>query len=105
MVSSSAMKPLEGKRSMRRLSRIPSFRLTFSISAYCVSNWLRASICLLRSSAAGWAPSPATTRLMSVSGFRPEAAASARDDDAGRGHVGDADRLALEVGELLDRAV
>ena len=29
----------------------------------------------------------------------------ARDDDAGRRHVGDADRLALEVAELLDRAV
>ena len=50
----------------------------FSISAYCVSNWLSASICLLRSSAAGCAPSPATTRLMSVSGFRPDVAASAR---------------------------
>jgi len=50
----------------------------FSISAYCVSNWLSASICLLRSSAAGCAPSPATTTLMSVSGLRPEAAARAR---------------------------
>ena len=50
----------------------------FSMSAYCVSNWLSASTCLVRSMAAGWAPSPATTMLTSVSGSRPAAATWAR---------------------------
>ena len=49
-----------------------------SISAYCVSNWLSASTCLFRIIAAGWAPSPATTMLTSVSGLSPAAATCAR---------------------------
>src|SRR4029434_10025145 len=43
----------------------------FSTIAYCVSNWLSASTCLLLSIAAVCAPSPATTMLTSVSGFIP----------------------------------
>ena len=49
-----------------------------SISAYCVSNWLSASTCLLRIIAAGCAPSPATTMVTSVSGLSPAAATCAR---------------------------
>ncbi len=50
----------------------------FSTMAYWVSNWLRASTCLFRSIAAGCAPSPATTMLMSLSGSKPAVAARAR---------------------------
>ena len=49
----------------------------FSTMAYCVSNWLSASTCLLLTIAAVCAPSPATTILMSFSGSSPALATAA----------------------------
>ena len=55
-----------------------SFTPAFSTIAYWVSYWLSASTCRLRSIAAVWAPSPATTTLMSEAGSMPLVAARAR---------------------------
>ena len=60
---------------MAEVSSRRSLTPAISMSAYWVSNWLSASTCLFFSMIAGWAPSPATTIVMSVSGLSPAAAA------------------------------
>ena len=83
---------------MAAVSSRRSLTPAFSISAYCVSNWLSASTCLFLSMAAG---------LRALAGHhdgdvgvRVEPGGRGlgpRDDHAGRGHVVTPMRLALEV--------
>jgi len=77
----------------------------FSTIATAVSNWLSGRRACCAAGRRPARPRRPRTIVKSDSGFRPAVATSAWPRDAGGAHRDDADRLALEVGDLVDGAL